>query len=121
MQGSELEVDANMCAEVRMADLEGLDEARDLAKVRSQRNYQKMANVYSKALRVRIFVEGQMVLKVVKFVRRNLPSLSKFSPNWDGPYIIREAYGSGFYRLSKSDGTTLADPINGKWLKYYYS
>ena len=121
MQGSELEVDANMCAEVRMADLEGLDEARDLAKVRSQRNYQKMANVYSKALRVRIFVEGQMVLKVVKFVRRNLPSPSKFSPNWDGPYIIREAYGSGFYRLSKSDGTTLADPINGKWLKYYYS
>ena len=39
MQGNELEVDANMCAEARMADLEGLDEARDLAKVRSQRNY----------------------------------------------------------------------------------
>jgi hypothetical protein len=52
MQGSELEVDANMCAEARAADLEGLDEVRDLAKVRSQRNYQKMANVYSKALRV---------------------------------------------------------------------
>ena len=121
MQGSELEVDANMCAEARMADLEGLDEARDLAKVRNQRNYQKMANIYSKALRVRIFVEGQMVLKAAKFVRRNLPSPSKFSPNWDGPYIIREAHGSGYYRLSKFDGTTLADPINGKWLKYYYS
>ena len=88
MQGSELEVDANMCAEVQTVDLEGLDEARDLAKVRSQRNYQKMANVYSKALRVRVFVEGQMVLKAAEFVRRNLPSPSKFSPNWDGPYII---------------------------------
>uniref|UniRef100_A0A2N9INS0 RNA-directed DNA polymerase n=1 Tax=Fagus sylvatica TaxID=28930 RepID=A0A2N9INS0_FAGSY len=121
MQGSELEVDANMCAEARMADLEGLDEARDLAKAKSQRNYQKMANVYNKALRVRIFGEGQMVLKAAEFVRRNLPSPSKFSPNWDGPYIIREAHGSGYYRLSKSDGTTLADPINGKWLKHYYS
>uniref|UniRef100_A0A2N9G420 Integrase catalytic domain-containing protein n=1 Tax=Fagus sylvatica TaxID=28930 RepID=A0A2N9G420_FAGSY len=89
MQGSELEVDANMCAEAQMADLEGLDEARDLAK-------------------------GQMVLKAVEFVRRNLPSPSKFSPNWDGPYIIREAHGSGYYKLFKSDGTTLADPINGK-------
>jgi hypothetical protein len=88
MQGSELEVDANMCAEARMADLEGLDEARDLAKAKSQRNYQRMANVYSKALRVRIFAEGQMVLKAAEFVRRNLPSPSKFSPNWDGPYII---------------------------------
>jgi hypothetical protein len=37
-----------MCAEARMADLEGLDEARDLAKAKSQRNYQKMANVYTK-------------------------------------------------------------------------
>jgi hypothetical protein len=121
MQGSALEVDTNMCTEARTADLEGLNEARDLAKVRSQRNYQKMANVYSKVLRVRVFVEGQMVLKAAEFVRRSLPSLPKFSPNWDGPYIIRAAHGSGYYRLSKSDGTTLVDPINGKWLKHYYS
>ena len=121
MQGSELEVDANMCVEAQMADLEGLDEARDLAKAKSQRNYQKMANVYSKALRIRVFMEGQMVLKAAKFVRRNLPSPSKFSLNWDGSYIIREAHGSGYYRLSKSDGTALADPVNGKWLKHYYS
>uniref|UniRef100_A0A2N9I5B2 Integrase catalytic domain-containing protein n=1 Tax=Fagus sylvatica TaxID=28930 RepID=A0A2N9I5B2_FAGSY len=106
----------------RMADLEGLDEARDLAKAKAQRNYQKMANVYSKALRVRIFAEGQMGLKGCGIRKvRNLPSPSKFSPNWDGPYIIREAHGSGYYRLSKPDGTTLADPINGKWLKHYYS
>uniref|UniRef100_A0A2N9GLU5 Integrase zinc-binding domain-containing protein n=1 Tax=Fagus sylvatica TaxID=28930 RepID=A0A2N9GLU5_FAGSY len=121
MQGSELEVDANMCAEARMTNLEGLDEARELAKARSQRNYQKMANVYSKALRVRVFVEEQMVLKAAEFVRRSLPSPSKFSPNWDGPYIVQETHESGYYKLSKSDGTILADPINGKWLKHYYS
>uniref|UniRef100_A0A2N9F0U3 Uncharacterized protein n=1 Tax=Fagus sylvatica TaxID=28930 RepID=A0A2N9F0U3_FAGSY len=121
MQGSELEVDANMCAEAWMTNLEGLDEARELAKARSQRNYQKMANVYSKALRVRVFVEGQMVLKAAEFVRRSLPSPSKFSPNWDGPYIVQETHESGYYKLSKSDGTILANPINGKWLKHYYS
>ena len=95
MQGSELEVDANMYAETRIANLERLDEARELAKAKNQRNYQKMANVYSKTLRVRVFVEGQMVLKAAEFVRRGLPSPSKFSPNWDEPYIIREAHGSG--------------------------
>ena len=121
MQRSELEVNANMCAEARMADVEGLDKARELAKARSQRNYQKMANVYRKALQIRVFVEGQMVLKAAKFVRRSLPSPSKFSSNWDGPYIVWEAHESGYYKLSKSDGTTLADPINGKWLKHYYS
>ena len=121
IQKSELEVDANMCVETRMANLEGLDEVRELAKARSQMNYQKVANVYSKALQVRVFVEGQMVLKAAKFLRRGLPSPSKFSPNWDGPYIIQEAHKSGYYRLSKSDRTILVDLINGKWLKHYYS
>jgi ribonuclease HI len=121
LQGSDLEADANICAEARMADLEGLDESRELARLKSQRNYQKMANAYSKTLKVRIFAEGQLVLKAADFVRRGLPSPSKFSPNWEGPYLIREAHGSGYYKLSKSDGTTLADPINEKWLKHYYS
>jgi ribonuclease HI len=58
LQGSDLEADANICAEARMADLEGLDESRDLARLKSQRNYQKMANAYSKTLQVRIFAEG---------------------------------------------------------------
>ena len=121
IQGSDLEADANICAEARMVDLEGLDESREVARLKSQRNYQRMANAYSKTLQVRIFAEGQLVLKAADFVRRGLPSPSKFSLNWEGPYLIREAHGSGYYKLSKSDGTTLADPINGKWLKHYYS
>jgi hypothetical protein len=58
LQGSDLEVDANICAEARMADLEDLDESRELARLKSQHNYQKMANAYSKTLQVRIFAEG---------------------------------------------------------------
>uniref|UniRef100_A0A2N9EQI3 Uncharacterized protein n=1 Tax=Fagus sylvatica TaxID=28930 RepID=A0A2N9EQI3_FAGSY len=69
----------------------------------------------------RIFAKGQMVLRAVDHVRRGLPSPSKFAPNWEGPYLIREAYDSGYYKLSTADGTTLVDPINGKWLKRYYS
>ena len=80
-----------------------------------------MANAYSKTLKVRMFAEGKMVLKAADFVRRGLPSPSKFSPNQEGSYLIREAYSSGYYSLSKFDGTTLANLINGKWLKHYYS
>jgi hypothetical protein len=62
-----------------------------------------------------------MVLRTVDHVRRGLPSSSKFAPNWEGPYLIREAYDSGYYKPSTTNGTTLVDPINGKWLKHYYS
>ena len=81
LQGSDLKVDANICAEARMADLEGLDESKELTRLKSQRNYQKMANAYSKTLQVKIFAEGQLVLKAADFVKRGLPSPSKFAPN----------------------------------------
>uniref|UniRef100_A0A2N9GSF0 RNA-directed DNA polymerase n=1 Tax=Fagus sylvatica TaxID=28930 RepID=A0A2N9GSF0_FAGSY len=121
LQGTELEADVEMCAEARVADLESLDEARELALARSLRYHQKLANAYGKTVHTRIFSQGQMVLKTADHVRRGLPSPSKFTPNWEGPYVIREAHDSGYYRLSKADGTILADPINGKWLKEYYS
>uniref|UniRef100_A0A2N9GSG2 RNA-directed DNA polymerase n=1 Tax=Fagus sylvatica TaxID=28930 RepID=A0A2N9GSG2_FAGSY len=121
LHGMDLEADADICAEARVADLEGLEEARELAQARSLRYHQKLADAYEKTLQTRIFAKGQMVLKTVDHVRRGLPSPSKFAPNWEGPYLIREAYDSGYYKLSTADGTTLADPINGKWLKRYYS
>jgi ribonuclease HI len=121
LQGTELEADVEICAEARVADLESLDEARELALARSLRYHQRLANAYGKTVHVRIFSQGQMVLKTADHVRRGLPSPSKFTPNWEGPYVIREAHDSGYYKLSKADGTILADPINGKWLKEYYS
>uniref|UniRef100_A0A2N9I1Y0 RNA-directed DNA polymerase n=1 Tax=Fagus sylvatica TaxID=28930 RepID=A0A2N9I1Y0_FAGSY len=122
LQGTELEADVEMCAEARVADLESLDEARELALARSLRYHQKVRQVLmERQYTSRIFSQGQMVLKTADHVRRGLPSPSKFTPNWEGPYVIREAHDSGYYRLSKADGTILADPINGKWLKEYYS
>jgi hypothetical protein len=62
-----------------------------------------------------------MVLRIVNHVRRGLPSPSKFAPNWEGPYLIHEAYNGSYYKLATADGTILADPMNGKWMKRYYS
>ena len=52
-----------------------------------------------------------MVLKAVKYVRKNVLGPSKFVPKWERPYIIKEAHDSGYYYLTKEDGTALADPI----------
>ena len=78
-----------------------------------------MTRVYAQAVRLRAFTEGQLVLKTAEHMRRNLPGPSKFAPKWEGPYIIREVHDSGYYYLTKEDGTVLTEPINGKWLKQY--
>ena len=103
--------------ERRLADLEGVEEERELAKKRSQRYQQRMTKAYAQAVRPRAFTEGQLVLRTAEHVRRNLPRPSKFAPKWEGPYIIKKAHESGYYYLTKEDGTVLTEPINGKWLK----
>ena len=48
LQGMDLEADADICAEARATNLESLEEARELAQVRSLRYHQRLANAYEK-------------------------------------------------------------------------
>ena len=64
-----------------------------------------MIRAYAQAVRPKMFTEGQLVLRMVEHVSRNLPGPSKFTPKWEGPYIIRVAHESGYYYLTKEDGT----------------
>ena len=80
-----------------------------------------MTKAYAQAVCPRTFTEGQLVLRMAEHVRRNLLGPSKFAPKWEGPYIIRITHESGYYYLTKEDGTVLTKPINGKWLKQYYA
>ena len=61
------------------------------------------------------------MLRTVGYVRRGMAGLSKLSRKWEGPFMVREAHASGYYRLAQMDRTDLMDPINGKWLKCYYA
>uniref|UniRef100_A0A2N9EV74 Integrase catalytic domain-containing protein n=1 Tax=Fagus sylvatica TaxID=28930 RepID=A0A2N9EV74_FAGSY len=121
IQGTENDVDASMCAKLRTCDLEALKEVRNQVLEKTRRYHLKMVGAYGKIVKERIFVTGQLVLKAADYVRRGLPSPSKFASNWEGPYVIHEAHVSGYYKLSKADGTVLVDPVNGKWLKHYYA
>ena len=107
--------------ERRLANLEGVEEERGLAKKRSQRYHQRMTKAYAQAVRPRTFTEGQLVLRMAEHIRRNLPGPSKFAPKSEGPYIIKTAHKSGYYYLTMEDGTVLTKPINGKWLKQFYA
>ena len=69
----------------------------------------------------RVFMEGQLVLKVADYVRRGMVGPSKFAPKWEGPLMIRETHLNGYYCLAQMDGKDLMDPINGKCLKRYYA
>ena len=121
IHGQEIEMSAATCVECKVPNLKTLEEVRNLALGRIQRYQQQMANAYNKVMMARNFVIGQMVLKAVDHMRRNLFAPSKFPPSWEGPYLVKEANDSGYYRLSTVDGEVLVEPINGKCLKMYYA
>ena len=56
-------------------------------------------------------------------MRRPTTSLrmgNKFLSKWDGPYVVREVYSKGAYRIVDEDGVRVG-PINDKFLKRYYA
>ena len=122
IHGQEIEMVAAPCAKVQVSDLETLQEARNLALNRIQQNQQQqISNAYNKVMKARTFVNGQIVLKAADHVRRILSAPFKFASSWEGPYLIREANDSGYYRLATVNGEILVESINGKWLKLYHT
>ena len=45
----------------------------------------------------------------------------KFNPMWHGPYVVKRVLDKGTYELVDYEGTTLAKPRNGLYLKKYYA
>jgi len=45
----------------------------------------------------------------------------KFQSKWEGPFVVETVYSNGAYCLSNLNGDMLMMPINGKFLKKYYS
>ncbi|XP_075665256.1 uncharacterized protein LOC142634897 [Castanea sativa] len=84
----------------RYEDLEGMDEKREEAQEHNRKHKQRMTEAYGRMTRERVFVERQLVLKAVDHVRKSMVEPSKFSPKWKGPFVIRKAHASGYYRLA---------------------
>ncbi|KAJ1423465.1 hypothetical protein SESBI_12403 [Sesbania bispinosa] len=67
----------------------------------------------------RMFCEGEMVLKATEAVMRK-QHVSKWAPNWEGPYIVQESHDNGYCTLLDPEDQRVIGPINFKYVKKYY-
>nr|DAD25529.1 TPA_asm: hypothetical protein HUJ06_026993 [Nelumbo nucifera]DAD25593.1 TPA_asm: hypothetical protein HUJ06_027057 [Nelumbo nucifera] len=111
--------DSAAYAEAQLADLDALDEERIRALQHLQIYRQRMARAYDKKVLPRPFLEGYLVLRQVTKLRAGQP-MTKFEPNWEGPYIIHKVYGNGCYELADLNEEAIPVPKNGKFLKLWY-
>lgn len=96
-------------------------EAKEEALAKMQAQKERVARAYNKKVVLKEFQEDDKVWKMF------LPEaaykdyrLGKWSPKWQGPFIIHKKMSGNAYILKNIDGTIKDRAINGKFLKKYY-
>ncbi|CAL8152436.1 unnamed protein product [Prunus armeniaca] len=77
-------------------------------------SHKTVTQAYNRIVKPQAFKQGDLVLKVVEHVRRQVSGPSKFAPQWEGPFAVKKVHNSGYYRLISVKEGMLTDPINGK-------
>ena len=108
-------------AMLRLEELEDLDDKRLQAKQNLELYRARMSRAYDKLVRPRAFTPGELVLVLKRTKIVNRKGKGKFDPNWEGPYVIEEAYEGGAYQLVDTDGVRPMLPINDRYLKKYHA
>ena len=80
--------------------MDQLDEAHDVALLRSARYQQALCRYHSHRVWGQAFNVGDLVLLLVQSNK----NCHKLSPPWEGPYVIAEVLQPGTYRLKTIDG-----------------
>ena len=104
---------------LRLAELESLDEKRLQAQQKLECYQARLSRAFNKKVRPRSFQVGDQVLAVRRPIIMTHKTGSKFTPKWDGPYVVREVYLNGAYKIVDIEGVRVG-PINGRFLKRYF-
>ena len=112
------EVSESEHQEALLAQLELLDKKRLKAPEHTQVYQNRLSKFYQKKVIERKFKIGDMIVKW-KMIKPGGPA-SKFQPNWEGPFVVKEAYLGNAYKLVNADREELGHPWNGLYLKRFY-
>jgi hypothetical protein len=79
-----------------------------------------VARAYNKKVKLKSFQVGDLVWKTILPVGTKDHKFGKWSPSWEGPYIIVKVITKNSYMLKMLWGEHLPRALNGRYLKKYY-
>ncbi|GLT87856.1 hypothetical protein SLE2022_059130 [Rubroshorea leprosula] len=114
----ESRIDEEDLIQKRIDYLNLLDEKRLAALCHGQCYQRRMAVAYNKKAKPRIFHQGDLVSR--KIMPNEKDPRGKFAPNYEGPYVVKEAFSGEALLLRYPNGTDYHHPVNANALKKYY-
>ncbi|XP_021820769.1 uncharacterized protein LOC110762440 [Prunus avium] len=106
-------------AQAMAQELEDLEQLRLDAYNQMQAQKQIAARAYNKRVKQKTFAKGDLVWSAVLPIGTKDPRFGKFSPNWEGSFIIERILGRGAFQLKDKDEECHNLPINGQYLEKY--
>ena len=100
------------------ANLDLLEERREIAQVHMAAYRQKVARYYNTRVKNKAFKAGDLVLRRAAVSQPQ--DRGKLTPNWEGPYEVKEVVWPGTYYLKELGGADLPRPWSSKNLRMYY-
>jgi hypothetical protein len=80
----------------------------------------RVAKYYNKKVKVKQFAEGDLVWKALLPIGTKYSAFGKWSPNWEGPFLVVRCTPVNAYILKTLLGEEFTAAINGRYLKKYY-
>ncbi|EOX94716.1 RNA-directed DNA polymerase (Reverse transcriptase), Ribonuclease H [Theobroma cacao] len=103
----------------RYEQLNLIEEKRLTALCHGQLYQKRMMRAYDKKAHSRQFREGELVLKRILPNQHDLRG--KWTPNWEGPFVVKKAFSGGALILAEMDGREFSNPVNADAVKKYFA
>ncbi|KAI3454926.1 hypothetical protein Pfo_011589 [Paulownia fortunei] len=97
-------VEAIPLKEVKKKNLKALDEKRLEVQQRLECYQARLSRAFNKKVRSRSFQVGNLVLAMRRPIITTHRIGNKFTSKWDGPYVVKEVYTNGAYKLVAENG-----------------
>jgi len=79
----------------------------------------RMKKVFDKRVLLREFHEGKLVLKKILPIQKD--HRGKWTPNYEGSYVVKKTFSGGARILTRMDGEELPLPVNSDVVKKFYA
>jgi len=103
--------------QARFDQLNLIDEKRLIALCHGQLYQSTLKTAFGKKVHPREFREGDLVLKKILPIHKD--SRGKWTPNYEGPYVVKKAFFGGALILTTMDGEDFPRPVNSNAVKKY--
>jgi len=114
----EAEIDDDEWVKTRLEHLSLIEEKRLTSVCHGQLYQRRMARAYNKKVHPRNFEVGQLVLR--RILPHQVEAKGKFSPNWQGPFVVKKVLPNGALYLTDIEGKMAEMAINADAVKRYY-